>query len=278
MAADWQARTGRLQRFDRPVRVHGYDGSVAQRDGCKTVTAELAYDHPKTGVTYFLMFHQAILIPCMKVRLISPMQLRDNDIFVNDEPKSMALTPTNDHHCINIPEGGDSEGLKIPLSLHGVTSYFVTRKPTRQEYENSELDLCIKMTYEAPEWDPSDERFAKAEQAMADNDGLLYDVAKKPNRSILSAISSSTEIEAERFSQAIKSNVRVRFKRCNVKSVKTGKKSFAVGPKILAKRWKIGLDTARRTLQATTQLSIRTTLHPTLSRRFRTNDRQLRYR
>jgi hypothetical protein len=36
--------------------------------------------------------------------------------------------------------------------------------------------------------------------------------------------------------------------------------------------------TAARTVQATTQRGIRTVLHPTLSRRFRTNDRQLRYR
>ena len=51
-----------------------------------------------------------------------------------------------------------------------------------------------------------------------------------------------------------------------------------VGPCTLAKNWGIGLDAARRTVETTTQKGVRTILHPTLSRRFRTNDRQLRYR
>ena len=37
--------------YERPVRVHGYDETVAQRDACKTVSAVLAYDHPTTGTT-----------------------------------------------------------------------------------------------------------------------------------------------------------------------------------------------------------------------------------
>ena len=49
-------------------------------------------------------------------------------------------------------------------------------------------------------------------------------------------------------------------------------------PTLLASNWGIDLQTARRTLGVTTQRGIRTVLHPTLSRRFRTNDRQLRYR
>jgi hypothetical protein len=75
-----------IQDFDRPVHIHGYDQSVAQGEACKTVTGVMAYDHPSTSVTYYLIFHQAILILCMKVSLISPMQLRDNDLTVNDEP------------------------------------------------------------------------------------------------------------------------------------------------------------------------------------------------
>jgi hypothetical protein len=103
--------------FNHPVQVHGYDQSVAQRDNCKTVTGVLAYDHPTTGVTYYLILHQAILIPCMTVSLISPMQLRDSDLFVIDEPKCMALNLMDNHHCINIRENGDMEALNFPLLL-----------------------------------------------------------------------------------------------------------------------------------------------------------------
>ena len=61
-------------------------------------------------------------------------------------------------------------------------------------------------------------------------------------------------------------------------AVKTGKRKCVVGPRMLAKNWGIGLDAARRTVEATTQKGVRMILHPTLSRRFRTNDQQLRYR
>jgi hypothetical protein len=42
----------------------------------------------------------------------------------------------DDHHAIFTPAVEGKESLCIPLLLHGVsTSYFLTRKPTRQEYE-----------------------------------------------------------------------------------------------------------------------------------------------
>jgi hypothetical protein len=46
----------------------------------------------------------------------------------------------------------------------------------------------------------------------------------------------------------------------------------------LARKWGIDIQTARWTVDVTMQRGVRTVLHPTLSRRFRTNDRQLRYR
>jgi hypothetical protein len=64
-----------IQDFNCPVCVHGCDESVAQQDSCPTVTGILAYDHLATGITHYLIFHQAILIPCMKYSLISIMQL-----------------------------------------------------------------------------------------------------------------------------------------------------------------------------------------------------------
>jgi hypothetical protein len=100
----------------------------------KTVTGVLAHDHPSNGETYFLIFHQAVLIPNLKVSLLSLMQMLNNDLFVNDKPKSMALTPTNNHHCITIHWHLGHEGaLWIPLSIHGATSYFPMRKPTRED-------------------------------------------------------------------------------------------------------------------------------------------------
>ena len=62
--------------------------------------------------------------------------------------------------------------------------------------------------------------------------------------------------------------------------VAAGLKSKERGPiitkEILARRWGIGLDTAHRTLTATTQLGVRRILHP-VDRRFRTRQAHLRF-
>ena len=51
-----------------------------------------------------------------------------------------------------------------------------------------------------------------------------------------------------------------------------------IDPQTLAARWMISPDRAQRTVVMTTQRGVRTCLNPTLSRRFPTNDRMLRYK
>ena len=63
-----------------------------------------------------------------------------------------------------------------------------------------------------------------------------------------------------------------------ISGVTTELRSEGIDAETLARNWGIGLGTAKKTLRVTTQRGIRTLVHPTLSRRFRTNDRQLRYR
>jgi hypothetical protein len=46
----------------------------------------------------------------------------------------------------------------------------------------------------------------------------------------------------------------------------------------LAKNWGIGIEAAKRTRLVTTQRGIRRMIHPSLTKRYKTNDRQLRYR
>ena len=50
-----------------------------------------------------------------------------------------------------------------------------------------------------------------------------------------------------------------------------------VEPIVLAKRWGITPEKAQKTIQATMQRGVRTIPHPSLSRQFRTNDRNLCY-
>ena len=66
--------------------------------------------------------------------------------------------------------------------------------------------------------------------------------------------------------------------RVQISSVSSSAKKPKIDPSTLARKWGIGLDVAQNTIRKTTQRGVRTVLHPTLSRRFRTNNRQLRYR
>ena len=302
--------------MDRQVQVHGYVESVGRKPRCRTIGAVVAYDHPGTGDTYMLVINQAILVPAMTCNLLSSMQLRDNDLKVNEEPKSMVERPTEDHHMVLIPESATTVGLRIPLSLHGVTSYFPTRKPTRREWETTPEELRLELTSESPEWDPSAEHFGEQQVAMLNSNGeMTYRSVKHNEKRVIAALHAENLHDPPEhfFGQALeatvglprgeksssglkkvamvdpKSEVANRLKgrgsigptgsRKNViKAFHTSKRKFTIGARVLATNWGIGVKQARRTLDATTQKGLRTVLHPTLSRRFLTNDRQLRYR
>jgi hypothetical protein len=63
-----------------------------------------------------------------------------------------------------------------------------------------------------------------------------------------------------------------------VSAIRSTARSNAVTPEQLSRRWNIGIEKAKKTLQVTTQRGTRTVPFPSLEARFRTNDRQLRYR
>ena len=63
-----------------------------------------------------------------------------------------------------------------------------------------------------------------------------------------------------------------------VKVLNTPSRRNSVSPQLLARRWGTHLEMAKRTLDATTQRGVRSVLNPTMTCRYRTNDRQLRYR
>lgn len=271
--------------YDTPVQVHGYNDSVGQRN-CRTVSAVAAYDHPGSGQTYMLVLHQAILIPDLQHNLLCPMQLRDNGILVNDEPKYLMANAEENHHAITIQNHvmEDGEVFRIPLSLHGVTSYFTTRKPSKEEFESTPDELCIDLTAESPPWDPTTTRFSEQESAMTTTNGRLVDTPDTwPTTRMIAALHTlpQSDVPDSQLAAALQSHVQLEdttVRSRNIGRIKTGTRKAAIGPTTLAKNWGIGLEQAQRTVDATTQRGVRTLLHGHLNRRYRTNDRQLRYR
>jgi hypothetical protein len=270
--------------FGKTVSVHGYAPTVGATT-CKVVTAVIAYDDPTNGQVWMLTIHQAILIPEVVSNLLGTMQVRDNGVLINDQPKYQAVNPTNDHHSIFIPSDNEHDSLRIPLRLHGVTHYFTSRVPTVQEYESTEPHYCVTLTAEAPDWDPTEDRFEHMEDAMLDSQGQLREytlspLCASPSWAVAAVWCHPHEREPHYdFPSVLASRVmQDRPDESGISLVHSSKRRKAVGPKIIAKNWNIGLAAAERTHKATSQNALRTVLHPTLSRRFRTNDRQLRYR
>ena len=279
-----------LHDHERPVTVYGYDGGKGKT--LSIVDAVVGYTDPSTGDKWMLVINQALLVPGLQHPLLCTNQLRLNDIHVNDEPKHLALNPTEYTHAIAIKTPDDNEAKKeliIPLCMSGVFSYFEVSKPTLEQWQSIPEEWCLHLTYDSPEWEPTKMGLDEAESAMVGADGMVvterdadYWSQERISRMIASLSKDQVfEPPAAGLAGAIQSHVHVEAfssRPCKVKSVKTGKKHWKVGPAALAKRWGIGLGAARRTIDGTTQYSVRSLANPVLTRRFATNDRLLCFR
>ena len=106
----------------------------------------------------FYLFTKRFTSPQSNIK--ETMQVRLNDVIVNDTPHFLTDTVTDHTHSLVIPMETDDLPYVIPLSLLGVTSYFPTRKPTIEEFE-SLPHICL--TNADVPYDPADPMFAQQE-------------------------------------------------------------------------------------------------------------------
>ncbi len=107
-----------------------------------------------------------------------------------------------------------------------------------------------------------------------DIQGFDYDVVARGQRLINSVSCSYLKVNptsCKDFADAFGQNVRVCW-------AKTSRGWRAIHEDALAEKWMVSPDIARGTFSQTTRRGIRTTAHLSMSRRFRTNDRHLRYK
>lgn len=222
------------------------------------------------GKTVILVFNNGLSVPEEDKSLLCVNQMRAHGVIVDDRPRQWPdENGCISTHSIYIPEAD----LRIPLRMHGVISYFDTRLPTQSEIQNCEW---IEMTSSAT-WDPHSDQYSTQEmtfeqredQGMQTRRSIYALRSGQPETVHLSAV-SSTLVEDE-FLRNLEATVKV-----TLASTATGKRSNEITAEVLAKRWGVGLDTARNTLKVTTQKGIRSFTHP-LHRRYRTKQQQLRY-
>jgi hypothetical protein len=92
------------------------------------------------------------------------MQLRLNDVTVNNVPRFLTDKPKSLTHTLVIPTDDFDDQYVILMSLDGVASLFPTRKPTVEKFE-SLPHLVLKS--EEPAYDPHDDSMARHEEALA---------------------------------------------------------------------------------------------------------------
>jgi hypothetical protein len=250
---------------------------------------------PHSGKTVLLSVNQIILSPNLNHNSLSTMQIRLHDVIVNETPKFQSLNPTNLSHSISVRGDNVDDLLVIPFELDGVVSCLPTFKPTQLVFETCDR---YELTYESPEYDPSSKTFHDQEAGMMDSWGNLKVSGyfhpkrrhfcslrhKESEVKLLSSKYSDTSAKLQDLSPVLDDgpllaeldNITTNL---NVSLVKSKMRDKAgVDAVTLTNNWGIVIEAAKRTCLVTTQRGIKRMIQPSLTKRYKTNDKQLRYR
>jgi hypothetical protein len=154
------------------------------------------------------------------------------------------------------------------------------------------------LAYESPEYDPFATKFHEQEASMMDSWGNVKVVGDcRPKRrqvcslhqkeaevKLLSSKYSDTCAKLQYLSSVLDDGALLvelddTNLNLNISLVKSEMRDKAgVDAATLANTWGIGIEAAKRTRPVTTKRGIRRMIHPSLTKRYKTNDRQVRYR
>jgi hypothetical protein len=279
--------------FDREVTVSGWD-PTGETQSLSIVSATMVYIIPESGQTVLLIAHQSIFSPTLSHSLLSTMQMRLHDVIVNETSKFQSLNPTKLSHSISVRGDNVEDVLLIPLELHGVVSCFPTFKPTQLEFKTCDR---YELTYESPEYDPSATTFHDQEAGMMDSwvnikvsgdchpkrRQVCYLRHKEAEIKLLSSKYSDTSAKLQDLPPGLDDGTLLaelddKNLNLNVSLVRSEMRDKAgIHAATLAKKCGIGIEAAKRTHLVTSQRGVRIMIHPSLTKRYKANDRHLRY-
>ena len=142
---EWSGKTCSVQPFTSDL------GTVQD---VPIVDAAVAYDCPLSHQSYILLIRNALYLPSLIHNLIPPFLIREGGAVVNDTAKIHCTGPSKYDHAISFPD----RDLIIPLHLHGIFSFFHTRKPHDEQLTS--LDK-IFLTPDQKTWNPYCSSFEK---------------------------------------------------------------------------------------------------------------------
>ena len=141
----------------------------------EVMNAVIQYDSPLDGKQYMLVILNALQVPSMSNNLIPPFIMWENRIIVNEFAKIHCEDPTREDYAI-IFKGYD---LRIPLQLHGIFSYFVTRKPDVKSVVDAHepLNSATEIYTLTPRrWNPHMDAYALDEESIVDWEGNIKEM------------------------------------------------------------------------------------------------------
>jgi hypothetical protein len=289
---------------EETVSVSPFIDDYSPLKNVKIASVVTAYDDPITGDTLFLVIHEALYFGAkLPQTLLNPNQLRSHGNRVHDVPKQFE---PDSKHAIEIPH----RDLTLPLGLDGIISYLPTRKPTPEEmkeFRAQPQESWIELTSDVP-WKPYSKEFREAENRLNERQmasvqteriqhkedslsrsiGLARSTRDRASwehpseetlydRLIMRVNVASDDIEGDGLDGRQDSEIYPTDDvDRNIMQMKSSERGSVVTKEILARRWGIGIETAKRTLQSTTQAGIRKILHPS-ERRVRTRQNHLRF-
>jgi hypothetical protein len=146
--------------------VHSFSGEQKPFASIPIGTIATSWTDERNGETFVLVFPESLYFGNRLTHsLLCPNQMRAHGVRVDDTPRQFDGTSS---HSIVV------EGLKIPLYLDGVISYFESRKPS-----DDELNNCRRITLTSDSsWDPRAPSFAKQEEVVSDRlDPIIHEVS-----------------------------------------------------------------------------------------------------
>ena len=250
-----------MQYTNRECDVSPYADSYKPIVDVPIVTGATAVTSSQTGLTYILVFNEAIWMgDILDHCLLNPNQMRAYGVTVQDNPYG----DTGMHIAT------EQEDFQFPLTADGTVIYFDSRTPT-----NHELATCPHITMSSPaEWNPREIQFPSTvhhgeegtygiSQVSIRNANFDMSTFNFDERSI-SCVLTDRLLAAINVGgdEPIAPDVPI------PKTFATTKRHSAVTAQELSERWFIGLAQAHETIKVTTQNVTRSAVLP-LSRRYR---------
>ena len=239
------------------------------------VNAATAYTDESTGETTILYFNQVLWYgKRMQMSLINPNQLRHYGITVSDDPTDTAR-----------PFGITGQDFFVPFKMDGTTVYFDTRAPTAWEMENCKTVEVTDSTL----WNPGSVTIASLNsddsienityRKICAMQGKMCECNESDDGDDLplSAYDESAFIKRMIGAVNIASAHRDQPQQRNIAFVGAKDRHSQVSAETIARKFRCGLETAKKTLKTTTQRGVRHSMHP-LHRRYRVDHLNLHRR